>query len=285
MSYEREHRGELAPERERPPISMGAYSRASEKRSSGENQDSYFIDSRVSAAGVFDGVGSAEHPLLASRLANQAVEKELASFDASLTVSRAEVAMHETLYRAHETLIEHAAEEDDLRTTGTILKIFETDPGDWFAVTATVGDSRSYLMTSGAFDQLTTDHSVLPSDPFEAWQVQDRFDNLTDPATLRDEDRKFWENRHKVTSVLGQPKPPSIRVSSAEVHEGDRLLLTTDGIHDNLTKREIASIMAGHRSPEHTAQELVQAALNRSRDRGHLRAKRDDMTAAVLRVG
>ena len=67
-----------------------------------------------------------------------------------------------------------------------------------------------------------------------------------------------------------------INVDTRDVEPGDIILATTDGIHDNLTRREIAEWT--------TVKDLLAAALARSRDTDHPRAKPDDMTAVMLHV-
>ncbi len=64
------------------------------------------------------------------------------------------------------------------------------------------------------------------------------------------------------------------------IKPGDRILLCSDGIHDNLTDAEIESILL--REPRTiAARNLVQNAINRSHEEC-LRAKKDHMSAIVI---
>ncbi|MEO5949785.1 MAG: PP2C family serine/threonine-protein phosphatase, partial [Candidatus Saccharimonas sp.] len=79
------------------------------------------------------------------------------------------------------------------------------------------------------------------------------------------------------------------------LQRGDTILLTSDGIHDNLTDDEIAEIVANRRD---TAQMLVRAAQARSHEShnqvidtedgpyeaDYFRPKPDDMTAITMHI-
>lgn len=63
---------------------------------------------------------------------------------------------------------------------------------------------------------------------------------------------------------------------------GDKIILTSDGVHDNLIKDEIEKVLNGGQS--NLAEELVQRAKTRSKE-NHIRAKPDDISAIVVEVG
>jgi protein phosphatase len=77
-----------------------------------------------------------------------------------------------------------------------------------------------------------------------------------------------------------------IEIVEQPVSAGDRLIVCSDGVHDNLAAPEIDDIVAAHRhaSDDELARALCAAARERADDRAHLRAKDDDITAAVLPV-
>ncbi len=77
--------------------------------------------------------------------------------------------------------------------------------------------------------------------------------------------------------------PPTVHIDQTPIQPGDRILLCTDGIHDNLTDDEIEAILrTGPRTT--VARVLVEHALARSRQEREitLRAKPDDMSVVVL---
>lgn len=70
------------------------------------------------------------------------------------------------------------------------------------------------------------------------------------------------------------------RIILVDIQLGDRILLTTDGIHDNLTSAEIAALLDDS-DPDGAAEALIAAARERSVS-SHFRAKPDDMSVVVI---
>ena len=108
--------------------------------------------------------------------------------------------------------------------------------------TATVGDSRLYLIRKGSIQQLSTDHT---------W-VQEAIEM----GSLKPEQVKGHPNQHMIRRYIGSPNPPEVdfRLRLAEsgdllsgselnqgltLREGDRLLLTSDGLTDLVNDSEI----------------------------------------------
>ncbi|MDQ6643125.1 MAG: SpoIIE family protein phosphatase, partial [Chloroflexota bacterium] len=76
---------------------------------------------------------------------------------------------------------------------------------------------------------------------------------------------------------------PTIHINQVAVYPGDRILLCTDGIHDNLNDEEIEDIMrTGARTT--TARLLIEHSIRRSHEERNttVRAKPDDMSAIVM---
>ena len=91
------------------------------------------------------------------------------------------------------------------------------------------------------------------------------------------------EPRRALDQALGGPPTPIIHTGEASVSPGDRILLCPDGIHDNLTDKEIEAILRS--TPRQSvARALVDHSLIRSRQERYLtvRAKPDDMSAVVI---
>lgn len=110
-------------------------------------------------------------------------------------------------------------------------------------------------------------------------------------ATILDQDpnpgrhdatAKFlFDERAIVTQVLGAPTV-SPHVGQIEIEAGDRILLATDGIHDNLTEGELIGILSRTKIDE-VASALVVRASEIAQSAAP-RAKKDDMTAVVLEI-
>lgn len=128
---------------------------------------------------------------------------------------------------------------------------------------AHVGDARAYLWQGGRLRLLTRDHT---------W-VQEQVDR----GTITPEDAARHEFRHIVTRVLGND--PTIEVTldgPVPTGPGDRLLLTSDGVHDVVSEARLAQLLAAG-SPVDAARALVAEALDRGSE--------DNVTALVALVG
>jgi len=153
---------------------------------------------------------------------------------------------------------------------------------------AHVGDSRIYLLRPGQpLQRLTSD------DGYFTLKIQDhtineedalRIDQATEANQLSDTEREIFNKRNGITQSLGHltPKNPTLNIHTAQIVAlpGDRILLCSDGIHDNLTDAEIEAILR-REARTTVARHLVQHAIDRSREEC-LRAKKDDMSAIVI---
>jgi serine/threonine protein phosphatase PrpC len=152
---------------------------------------------------------------------------------------------------------------------------------------AHVGDSRIYLLQSEKpLQRLTSDDGLLAK-LVENQIINDKDALRIDQAMIADElsdiELSYFKLRGGITQALGGPLAPTIHIDQIPIQPGDRILLCTDGIHDNLTDREIEAILRD--SPRTaSARILVERSLERSHeDRSRtIRAKPDDMSAIVI---
>ena len=196
-------------------------------------------------------------------------------------------------------LIEHADEmirtdgvkeagTDDLATTVAIAALcHDSGKNEYSMVYAHVGDSRVYLLKKDEpLKRLTTDDGLLGKlveneivDEADAHRI----DQAMRAEDLTDAELSYFRLRGGITQALGGPFPPEIHSDQISISIGDRILLCTDGIHDNLTDLEIEAIL--RKAPRNAAaRQLVEYALLRSREERQviIRAKPDDMTAIVM---
>lgn len=261
---------------------MAGFSEGSDYK--GTNQDSMFVDKQSQSLGVFDGVGGDPGSERASQIATQAAQTVLNEMEVTLPRGLWHLAIQESLIHAHQAIME---ENPRIATTATVAKMFTDRDGTPHVVIGSVGDSRAYLLRNGVLEHLTLDHAYgIPGlSESEARLVQTTLGEVTDLSTLSEEEREIFRHRNIITSHLGAMISPTMTISDFDVMNGDALLLTTDGIHDNLTDSEIHSIASQFiEFPEDLVRSLVKGAKIRSREQDHIRSKDDDMTAAVLIV-
>lgn len=267
------------------------------------NEDSILIDQPGGLAGVFDGVGGSAAGEIASQTAahaahqrwRQILEKEqkkrkIPTFLENCDKLNLCTILEDLIRDADEQVRTAGAQRagtDDLATTVALAAFCrQSETRDYTMVFAHVGDSRIYLLREDEpLKRLTNDDGLL------AKLIENQIINETDAfridqamiiEQLSDTEISYFRLRGGITQALGGPLPPSIHIDQVTIQPGDRILLCTDGIHDNLTDAEIEEIL--RKEPRTTAARiLVERSLERSHDRSNtVRAKPDDMSAIVL---
>jgi len=127
---------------------------------------------------------------------------------------------------------------------------------------ASVGDSRLYVYAGDRLRQLTSDDSwvatVLASDP------------KADPLLLQNHPM-----RNALTNVVGARSHTEVHVVEEPLTAGDRLLLTTDGVHGVVADEQIERMMRENDDPREAADKILAMAL--------ARGSRDNCTVVVAR--
>ena len=117
----------------------------------------------------------------------------------------------------------------------------------WHALVAQVGDSRAYLWRQGTLKQVTRDQTL----------AQVLIDSGVPPAETS-------RVRHILTNSLGGKENLIIPdVGHFPLQDGDRLLLCTDGLTDEISATDMTELLSRRSSPQATCDALVQLALNR----------------------
>jgi len=129
-----------------------------------------------------------------------------------------------------------------------------------------LGDSRAYLLRDGVLRRLTRDQTIARS--------------LVDAGVFdsKGADRSRW--KHVVWNVLGgriSSRDPEVHpeVHIEDLHAGDTLLLSTDGISNPLTDETIRGLLVKGGSSEEICRSLTDSALE-------MRSQ-DDATVVVAR--
>lgn len=268
------------------------------------NEDSVLVEAQSGLVAVFDGVGGSAAGEIASQTAARATRhswqrilekaqrgrKRPTILDSSTAIDLCAILEH-VIQSADELVRTEGAQRagtDDLATTVAMAAVSrQPHTKDYNMVYAHVGDSRIYLLRENEpLHRLTSDDGLLAK-LVENQIIQEedalRIDQTVRMDQLSDTEYSYFRLRGGITQALGGPTPPTIHVSQITVVPGDRILLCTDGIHDNLTDKEIESLLRS--SPRHAAARvLVEHSLARSHQERHItvRAKPDDMSAIVM---
>jgi serine/threonine protein phosphatase PrpC len=140
-------------------------------------------------------------------------------------------------------------------------------------------------LSNGKLEQITLDDNIISaeiSDEGKARIIQKKLNNAVDLDTLSGQEQRFFKSRNRILQALGMEgiKP---RMYTIDIHEDDKLIVTLDGIHDNVTDNEISDILGTAQNSQEVVEGLMGAACNRSRE-AHLRAKADDMSVIVVKI-
>jgi protein phosphatase len=146
-------------------------------------------------------------------------------------------------------------------TTITAAALVSTTDGDRL-VLVNVGDSRSYRFAAGSLDQLSVDHSVA--------------EELVAQGALSEAEAAVHPKRHILTRALGISPLVEVDIWEVVPLEGDRYLLCSDGLSNEVAADVIATVLASVRDP-HTAAETLVGLANDS-------GGNDNITAVVVDV-
>ena len=125
-----------------------------------------------------------------------------------------------------------------------------------------VGDSRTYLFRHDRLRRITVDHSYVQE--------------LVATGHINDDEARTHPRRNIVTRALGVD--PEVRVDAwtLPVVRGDRYLVCSDGLVDEVRDDDIAAVLATTEEPQATADALVALA--------NANGGRDNVTVVVLDV-
>ncbi len=205
------------------------------------NQDAVYESNDLCA--VADGMGGAAAGEVASTLALETLTSHFAIGGlSSNSLERAVIAANAAVYSASLTDVSLAG----MGTTVTAIAPVATDEGDRAAV-VNVGDSRCYLLSDGELIQLTYDHSVAS--------------DLVRHGQLSAADAAQHPQRHMLTRALGVADSVEVDLVEFPTVAGDRLLICSDGLTNEVTHDDIAAILFDERDPTDAAHALVDAAI------------------------
>lgn len=243
------------------------------------NEDRYAVasfvldkDERVPVlfAILSDGIGGHRAGEVAAELAVNHVMQAVAHSDGQHIRRTIEEAVKE----ASEAIAAHSGSNQNLKGMGA------TCAAAWIVGdklhTASVGDSRIYLMRGGRIQQLTVDHT---------WVQEAIEKGIITPEAAREH-----PNVHVIRRYLGSPTPPDpdFRLKlfndegdqHAENNQGlqllsnDTLLLCSDGLTDLVWNDEILEIVRSKSSLKEAARALIELANSRG---GH-----DNITVILI---
>lgn len=189
---------------------------------------------------IADGMGGYDRGDVASRIAIDALLERLQTIDTDDTA----LILKQAYRRANEEIFEGGVSQGEENMMGTTL-VAALIRGAELSL-ANVGDSRAYLLRAGALTQVTQDHSLI------AEQVR--------MGVLTADEARSSQHRNIITRALGHRERVDVDVFELTLLPEDRLLLTTDGVHDFLEEDDIRDILA-QLPPDEAPTKLIEHAL------------------------
>ena len=191
---------------------------------------------------VADGMGGHVGGEVAARVAVETLEQ---AFERAPTVE----GLLQAFSEANAAVWHESQANADLRGMGTTLTavaLVSGPEGKDVLALANVGDSRAYLFSGGDITQVTDDHSLA--------EERMRQGEMTVAEAA------VHPQRHILTRALGVSSQVDADMWELELRSGDRLLLCSDGLTNEVGSDEMADILGEVDDPTEAAQRLVDTA-------------------------
>lgn len=213
------------------------------------NEDCYQADPETGLWLVADGVGGHTDGELASAITS-AVTMDTFRHTHDLVGA---------INSAHSAVLDAIEERNGASNMGSTIVAIALDGMDYQI--AWVGDSRAYLW-NGDLKLLTRDHSYVEA--------------LIEKGALTPAEALHHPKRNIITQCIGITPKEGLKVGTVTgtLAPGQRILLCSDGLNDELDQAQIAAVFAQPHSPENQVAELLQTTL----DAGG----RDNITILIL---
>ena len=226
----------------------------------GTNQDRWGADAEQSLFIVADGVACSNDGALAAALVVELlptyVSRHVTSPDADDAA--------EALGRA---LIEYCGDfrlyaNTDPRAAGSNTTVVAVVVAGARALITHLGDSRAYLFREQQLDQVTRDHSLIQE--------------LIDSGEVAVEDAGRHPARATLTRHVAMYPHALPDTATVALLPGDRILLSSDGLHGVVEDAALAQILDSHPDPDDACAAMIEAALEAGGP--------DNITAIVINI-
>jgi PPM family protein phosphatase len=205
------------------------------------NEDSLIADGMVFA--VADGMGGHAAGEVASRIAVEALAT-LVEHPPTRTEDVADV-----LREANDAILqsqEHDPEQRGMGTTAAGLTVVDAGGREHWVV-FNIGDSRVYRLADNRMSMVTRDHSEVRE--------------LMDAGLIDAAEAARHPMRNVITRSLGSNPAPSPDVWVLPPTPGERFIVCSDGLSNELDDREIMLVARQYDDPQVAADQLVAAAV------------------------
>ncbi|NJN50910.1 MAG: serine/threonine-protein phosphatase [Gammaproteobacteria bacterium] len=195
---------------------------------------------------VADGMGGHASGEVASRIAADAIVEH-----------RGSMPLTDAVRMAHRAVVSAAGDDASRKGMGSTVVAAMLENGNLDV--AWVGDSRGYLYRDGALRRITRDHSLV--------------NLLLDRKEVTEAEAHRHPQKNVITQTLGHGDPTPSQ-TTLTLRRGDRVLLCSDGLNDELTDADIGEVLADGLDLDAAVATLVDQAL--------AKGGRDNISAVLI---
>ena len=208
------------------------------------NEDSFKYGSKKGLNGslfvVCDGVGGHK----AGEVASNYTSKKFIEYFFKSSQKDIIKRLKQTAKRINKEIYDAASEDNSKNGMGTTLvAVFLFNDKLYIA---NVGDSRAYLAREGILNKLTMDNSVV--------------ENMVRKGTISLGEARNHPKKNQITRCIGYDSDLEVDTYVCQLKEGDRIILCTDGLWDELDDFEINEIINISRNIDEAVNNLIQGA-------------------------
>lgn len=207
---------------------------------------------------VADGMGGHIGGKEASRLATETIEDYLSRHRQSDRA--APELLEQAILAANKAILADQRSHPERSDMGTTVVVAFIHHGQFWC--AHVGDSRLYRLRESGFTQLTQDHT---------WVAQ-----AIASGELTPDQSMLHPWRHVLSQCVGREDLLEIETHSFEVEPGDRLLLCSDGLTEDLSDDAIITYLQLASNCQQAVKTLIDAA--------KAQGGRDNITVVALDI-
>ncbi|AFY73779.1 serine/threonine protein phosphatase [Synechococcus sp. PCC 7502] len=220
------------------------------------NQDSFWIDPEGRFFVVADGMGGHAGGEEASRIAVDVIKTYLETkWDEDLAPQEL---LQSAINLANDAILKDQDSHPvrrDMGTTVVVLVFRDNEP--WYCH---IGDSRLYRLRGAKLEQISADHTWIAK--------------AIETGTVDAEEARSHPWRHMLIQCLGREDIDRIKAAKVDFQPGDRFLICSDGLTEELSNERIANQLKTIRSCEQATTALINAAKTKG--------GRDNITVVIV---
>ncbi len=205
------------------------------------NEDSILSHLEFNLFAVADGMGGhAAGDLVSQSIVSELSQLKLGSNNLQCSIDKIKA----TLVSVNKKIISGELFDDEELIAGSTIVIAYI--ADNICSCLWVGDSRLYIFRANKLYQITKDHSLVQE--------------MLDSGQLSVEQAQSHPKSNVITRAVGVDKELKIDINQFEIQTGDKLLLCSDGLYNEVSSEVIISALRQDKT-DHIANKLLGEAL------------------------